>query len=104
MAKQNLEQEKIYVEQKLSEKNLTYLNVTIRGNNIVIYSEYEKEKEKENRCRFTKVGSRSYIMNMANRTGKWETTPFEGSLPEMVEMVIEQFPWVLIDYSIEGMI
>jgi len=102
MTKQNLEQEKIYVEKKLGENSLTHLHVAIRGSSIVIYSEYEKEKE--NRCRFTKIRRGLYIMNMANHSGKWEPVPFEGDLPELVNMVIEQFPWILTDYSTDGII
>jgi hypothetical protein len=99
MTKPILEQGKSYVEKMLHENHLCHLNVTIRGNNIVVYSEHEKQKE--NRCRFTQVQASSYIMNMSNHKGKWETTPFEGSLEELLQMVIEQFPWVLTDYAMD---
>ena len=36
---------------------------------------------------------------MANYSGRWEATPFEGSLDELVEMVFEQFPWTLTNYD-----
>ena len=97
MIKYLLEQDKLYVENKLQENHLTHLSVTVRRNNIVVYSEYEKQKE--NRCRFTQVRTNSYTMDMANHRGKWEATPFEGSLEELLQMVIEQFPWVLTDYA-----
>ena len=98
MTKYLLEQDKLHVEKRLHENHLNHLNVAIRGKNIVIYSEYEKQKE--NRCRFTQMRTNSYIMNMANHKGKWESTPFEGSLDEVLQMVLEQFPWVLTDYAI----
>jgi hypothetical protein len=92
------EQAKLQVEKRLEENELNHLHVAVRGNNIVVYSEHEKQKE--NRCRFTQVGSNSYILNMASpRSGKWEPTPFEGTLEELLQMVIEQFPWVLTDYA-----
>ena len=97
MSQYNLELGKSYVEKELASKELKHLKVTIRGKNIVIYSEYEKEKE--NRCRFTQINPRLYIMNMADHTGKWESTPFEDGLEELLKMVMEQFPWVLADYE-----
>ena len=98
MTKHLLERDKLYVEKILQENQMDHLLVTVRGTNIVVYSEYEKQKE--NRCRFTQARANSYIMNMANHSGKWEATPFEGSLEELLQMVIEQFPWVLTDYAV----
>ena len=97
MATPSLEQEKNYVESKLLEKGLNHLKVTKRGINIVVYS--ETENGKENRCRFTYIKSGLFILNMAKHTGKWEPTPFEGRLAELLEMVIEQFPWTLTNYD-----
>jgi len=101
MTKHVLEQDKSYVEKRLQENQLTHLHVTIRGNNIVVYSEYEKHKE--NRCRFTQIQTGLYIMNMADHRGKWELTPFEGLLNELLQMLIEQFPWVLTDYASDSL-
>ena len=92
-----LDLDKYYVESKLQEKNLTHLKVTKRGANIVVYS--EDESGKTNRCRFTNIKSGLYILNMAKHTGKWEPTPFEGHLEELLEMVTEQFPWTLTNYD-----
>ena len=100
MTKPILEQGKSYVEKILHENQLGHLKVTIRGSNIVVYSEHEKHKE--NRCRFTPVQADSYIMNMSNHKGKWEPTPFEDSLEELMQMIIEQFPWVLTDYAMDS--
>ena len=97
MATISLELEKIFVEDKLQEKELYHLKVAKRGVNIVVYS--EDEIGKNNRCRFTYIKSGLFILNMANHSGKWEPTPFEGSLEELLEMVIEQFPWTLTDYA-----
>ena len=97
MATTSLDQEKIYVENKLKEKKLYHLKVSKRGINLVVYS--EDENGKENRCRFTNIKSGLFILNMAKHTGKWEPTPFEGSLAELLEMVIEQFPWTLTNYD-----
>ena len=97
MATPILDRDKDRVENKIQEKGLNHLKVTRRGVNIVIYSD-DEDGGKDNRCRFTFVKSGLYILNMANHTGKWEPTPFEGTLDELLEMVIEQFPWTLTDY------
>jgi len=34
---------------------------------------------------------------MADRAGRWERTPFQGSLKELLALVVETFPWVLAD-------
>jgi len=34
-------------------------------------------------------------LDMATHTGRWEPTPFRGQLAELVDMVIESFPWTL---------
>jgi len=97
MVAATLDRDKTYVEKKFQEKELKHLKVTKRGVNIVIYSD-DEESGKDNRCRFTYVKSGQYILNMANHKGKWEPTPFKGTLEELLEMVIEQFPWTLTDY------
>ena len=98
MAAKSLEVEKQLIESKLQERSLSHLNVTKRGTNIVIYSE-DSDGGKENRCRFTYIKPGLFILNMANHTGRWEPTPFEGTLEELLEMVIEQFPWTLTNYD-----
>jgi len=97
MAAPILERDKDHVENRLREKGLTHLKVTRRGVNIVIYSD-DEDGGKDNRCRFIFVKSGLYVLNMANHAGKWEPTPFDGTLDELLEMVIEQFPWTLTDY------
>jgi len=102
MATMSYEQEKAYIEGKLHEKDLKHLKVTKRGDSLVVYS--EDSNGKENRCRFTYKKRGIYNLSMSNHTGRWEATPFEESLEELLEMVIEQFPWTLIDYEQDNVI
>lgn len=83
---------------KLIEVDLTYLKVGARGNSISIFSEYEGEKE--NRCRFTKINKDTYTLSMSNRNGKWEATPFEGDIEELLNIVMNDFEWILSDYNL----
>ena len=89
--------EKMFVQNKLQERELYHLSVDKRGANIVVYS--SGENGKENRCRFTYIKTGLFVLNMANHSGRWEATPFEGSLDALLEMVIEQFPWTFTNYE-----
>jgi hypothetical protein len=35
------------------------------------------------------------LLDFADHRGRWEATPFRATLPELVEMAVTQFPWVL---------
>ena len=85
------------IENGLHDAGLNHLKVTTRGENIVIFSEYNGKKE--NRCRFTHMSERKYLLGIADHNGRWETTPFEGTIDELLEMVINQFGWVLYNYD-----
>lgn len=91
------ESNKDKIKSRLKETGLNHLNVGVRGRNIVIYSEHDGEKE--NRCRFTDISRGMYELGMADHNGKWEPTPFEGTIEELLEMVLTQFEWVLCDYD-----
>ena len=88
------------VQMKLHEVGLYHLKAGVRGKSISVYSEYEGNRE--NRCRFTQVSGKQFILGMADPNGKWESTPFEGTIDELLDMVISQFGWVLSDYGMEG--
>ena len=80
----------------LHEKGLTHLKVTTRALNIVIYSEHGNEKE--NRCRFVKMQGNTYNLHMADHRGKWEPTPYTGTIDELVELTTTQFGWALMEF------
>jgi hypothetical protein len=86
------------IKTKLHNKGLKHLDVRARGEHIVVFSEYEGKKE--NRCRFTEYRGK-YLLGMADHNNKWEATPFEGTINELLELVVEQFGWVLTDYGID---
>jgi len=84
------------VSQLLKDKGLHHLNVLARGDHTVIYS--EDDGEKINRARLTYIGHDSFQLGIANHRGKWEITPFQGTLPELVEMLTGQFSFILSEY------
>ena len=97
MPEMHIKLKRYRIEDLLEQKGLNYLKVCIRGNNIVIYSEYEGIKENCVRFTYTKAGI--YILGIADHNGKWEQTPFEGPAEELSDVVLNQFQWVLCNYD-----
>ena len=81
------------IEKRLKAEGYNYLKTAARGAHIVIYT--EENGEKINRSRLTKLKDDKFMLGMADHRGKWEPTPYEGSIAELISMLIEQFPWGL---------
>lgn len=75
------------------EKELSHLKVLVRGKAIVVYSEFQGEKE--NRCRFINLKGDIFQLSMADRNGRWQSTPYQGTIEELWEMTLQDFGWVL---------
>jgi ribosomal protein L27 len=43
--------------------------------------------ENDDRVRFTRLGTNHYGVSVKRHTGRWQTTPFYGTLEETVEVV-----------------
>jgi len=84
------------IQDLLKEQNLTHLKALGRGDHLVIYS--EEDGEKVSRARLTRLSAHSYQLGFADHNGRWESTPLTGTIPELIQMLTEQFPWVLADY------
>jgi hypothetical protein len=50
------------------------------------------------RARFRLLTKHRWTVEMADRAGRWEKTPFQGSLKELLALVAETFPWILADF------
>lgn len=77
----------------LESHHLTHLDVSFRGNHLLIYLKNGKAP----RIRFTRIGEKTYQLGVARHTGAWDMTPFAGAIPELFNMVIGQFGWLLTD-------
>jgi len=84
------------IEDLLKEQNLTHLKAQGRGDHLVIYS--EEEGDKISRARLSRLSSDLYQLGFADHNGRWESTPFTGTIPELFQMLTTQFSWVLADY------
>ena len=85
------------VAQFLADHQLHHLKVTSRGQHVVVYSE-EAAEEKVSRIRFTLLRNDQYQLGIADHRGKWEQTPYEGSLTTLLTQVSTDFPWALTDF------
>lgn len=81
------------LEEVLEQKGFTHLNVRKHGKHLVIYS--MENGEKVNRARLTKVTAQYYQIGMADHRGKWESTPFRGTMEEMVTLLTSDFGFAL---------
>jgi hypothetical protein len=77
----------------LAGRHLNHLDVSFRGNHLVI----ALKEEKVPRVRFTRLNETTYQLSVARHTGAWDITPFTGDLPELFTLVTEQFGWLLTD-------
>jgi len=96
MTSNSLKSEATYIEKKLHDKGFTHLYSLTRGYHIAIYS--KDDEDKVNRARLTNIKEKQYQLSMADHRGKWEVTPFTGSIDELIEMLITNFSFALIDY------
>lgn len=49
------------------------------------------------RARFRLVTKQRWTLDVADSAGRWERTPFQASLKELLALVADTFPWVLAD-------
>jgi hypothetical protein len=79
----------------LEKHQLRHLKVYGRGRHLVVYDEYQGEKMP--RVRFTRISSSQYQLDIANHRGKWEFSPFTGSISELFDTLIRDLSWVLAE-------
>jgi hypothetical protein len=77
----------------LAEQGLHHLKVVGRGSHLVVYS--EDNGYKINRVRFTWIAPQRYQLGFADHRGTWQGTPYEGSLSELITMLLEEFRFTL---------
>jgi hypothetical protein len=66
--------------------------VRAHGDNLIVGRREpwgpDGELENDDRARLTKLGASTYGLSVKRHTGRWERTPFSGSMEEMVEVVL----------------
>lgn len=87
--------EKQVVQVWLAERLMEHLDVDIRGSHVILYS--GDDGDKWNRIRLTRLGGGAYQLAMADHRGKWDPTPFTGTMEQLLDLVASDFPWMLTD-------
>lgn len=77
----------------LEQHDAKHLLVRTRGEHLIIYS--MDDNAPTNRARLTKVSVQYYTLSMANHKGTWESTPYRGTLYDIVKLLMGQFAFAL---------
>jgi len=68
------------------------LYVRVHGENLILGRREplgpNGEMENDDRVRLTRLSASTYGLSVKRHTGRWERTPFSGSMDEMVETIL----------------
>ena len=66
--------------------------VRTRGDNLIMGRTErfapDREPEDDDRVRLTMLSNSSYGLSVKRHTGRWERTPFSGTMDEMVDVIL----------------
>lgn len=97
MSKSRLRADCNNLKKALQDEGFNHLHVMVRSTHLIIYSQYDDEKE--NRARLSHIARGQYQLSMADHLGKWEATPYTGDLNEMANLLTNEFGFTLIDFN-----
>ncbi len=67
------------------------MSIRIHGDHLVLgrrdTAAPQTKPEDDDRVRLTRLSNRTYGLSVKRHTGRWEKTPFSGSLDEMVDSI-----------------
>lgn len=76
--------------------DLAHLCVKKRGQSMTLCSENAQGAQEH--ARFTFLGAGTWGLSLPHHTGRWEKTPFTGSMEELVDVLVENFGFYLERY------
>ena len=79
------------VERLLLARDFGHLRARKYGATIIVESGPEDDAYKH--LRLKRDGVHVWFLHIADHRGRWEATPFRGSLDELVTLVADTFPW-----------
>ena len=74
-----------------------HLLVKKYGSSLIIYS-LDVQKHVQKHARMTHLGVDQWGLSFPRYTGRWEKTPFQGSILELWEIILKNFPFLLIQH------
>ena len=81
------------VQRLLHAREFVHLRARKYGATVIVESGPADDAYKH--LRLTRDGAHVWFLHMADHRGRWEPTPFRGSLDELVTLVADTFPWTL---------
>ncbi len=64
--------------------------VRVHGDHLIMGREAEHDAaDPDDRVRLTRISAQTYGLSVKRHTGRWEQTPFSGTMSEMVETIRE---------------
>ena len=80
----------------------TGMYVRVHGDHLILGRREpvgpDAELENSDRVRLTRLRDRSYGLSVKRHTGRWERTPFQGAMPEMVQTIWEFMQHLVAPY------
>lgn len=77
-------------------EELAHLKVKKWGKSLILYSGEAEDEQKH--ARLTHVKGTTWGLSFTHHTGRWERTPFTGTLEELWETLVNNFPAFLEHY------
>ena len=82
------------LERKLAARpNLKHIRVKQRGKTITLYS--ETRYGLDDHARLTSLGGTCWGLSLPRHTGRWERTPFMGTIDEVPRTLTDMLGWHL---------
>ncbi len=79
----------------LQRRKLKHLRAKRRADSLTLASGTRNDPWP--RARFRLVTRQLWTLDVAHHTGRWEPTPFRAPLRELLDLLADNFPWVLSD-------
>lgn len=77
----------------VADESLGHLRTKSRGDSITIFSGHGADQQKH--ARLTQLGPATWGLSLPRHTGRWERTPFVGSMDELVATLVRDFSFYL---------
>lgn len=91
----------VYIEQLETSlgryQGLDHVRVNKRGDSLTIYS--GERSDPQLHARLTHLGGGQWGLSLPRHTGRWEKTPFTGTMDEVVDTLVTNFGFYLEDLT-----
>ena len=77
-------------------ESFSHLHIQKYGRSLILLSGPAEAPQRH--ARFTHIAGNEWGLSFPHHTGKWEKTPFTGTLDELVETLVTTFPFYLESY------